>query len=284
MKTLDNSVECLRQSRCFRFATCWKLERTDGTTYYFTDHDKPIVYDSNTYVPTGGFSASARQLNNNLKNQNLDLRGVLSSTKITDTDLKAGKYQDAKITEYVLDWKYPWAGTFFTAVYWITSTRWTGEMWQATVEGISHWLQQSVGKIYTRTCRHELGDSLCQVTLATYTESGKTVSQIDTTDRIFRTTGLTDADDYYNYGYVTWLTGNNAGLTHEIKDYTNSNNIIELQLETPNTIQVGDTFDIVSGCDKLQATCKNKFSNFDNYGGFPFIPTTDALIRKPSEK
>ena len=45
--------------------------------------------------------------------------------------------------------------------------------------------------------------------------------------------------------------------------------------------QVADTFNIIAGCDKLAATCKTKFSNMVNFGGFPFIPGNDKMIRTP---
>lgn len=35
----------------------------------------------------------------------------------------------------------------------------------------------------------------------------------------------------------------------------------------------GDVVSMVRGCDHSSATCKAKFNNFDNYGGFLFIPT-----------
>ena len=34
----------------------------------------------------------------------------------------------------------------------------------------------------------------------------------------------------------------------------------------------GQTVAIYPGCDHLKETCKNKFNNLDNFGGFPWIP------------
>ena len=92
------------------FATCWKIIRTDGTTLYFTDHDAEIEYDGDTYSPAGAFSTSARRKEGQLKAQNLEVRGFLDSSVITHDDLRAGRYRDAVVWEYLVDWQYPWCG------------------------------------------------------------------------------------------------------------------------------------------------------------------------------
>ncbi len=38
------------------------------------------------------------------------------------------------------------------------------------------------------------------------------------------------------------------------------------------SLEVGDAFTVRAGCDWARATCRNKFSNEINYGGFPYIP------------
>lgn len=281
---LTSSVESLRQDRRHRFATLWEIERTDGTTFRFTDHDVNISYGGNTYTPVGGFSASARQKQADIKTQNLELVGLLESASITHDDLRAGLFREAKITEILVDWLYPWAGAFQRNVYWIVETTYNGENWEARLEDIARWLTPRIGDLYNRVCRHELGDTLCGVPLSLFTTATKTVTQVDTARRIFRTSGLSDADDFYNYGKITWATGKNANVVSEIKDYTDSNNIIELQLKTPFDVEIGDTFVMIAGCDKLETTCKTKFTNFLNFGGFPTIPGTDRSIQRPKIK
>lgn len=46
-------------------------------------------------------------------------------------------------------------------------------------------------------------------------------------------------------------------------------------------IEVGDTFDIKVGCDGIHTTCKVKFDNLVNFGGFPDLPGMDAIIKTP---
>jgi hypothetical protein len=44
---------------------------------------------------------------------------------------------------------------------------------------------------------------------------------------------------------------------------------------------VGDTFTLTEGCDKLRTTCKLK-GQILNFGGFPEVPGTDAYFKYPA--
>jgi len=49
----------------------------------------------------------------------------------------------------------------------------------------------------------------------------------------------------------------------------------------PRALQVGDTYSVYAGCDKLFSTCKTKFSNGVNFRGEPHIPGIDEALRYP---
>jgi uncharacterized phage protein (TIGR02218 family) len=49
-------------------------------------------------------------------------------------------------------------------------------------------------------------------------------------------------------------------------------------------IQLGDEYEARPGCDKTPETCKTKFSNFANFGGFPDVPGRDAISKTPDSK
>lgn len=44
------------------------------------------------------------------------------------------------------------------------------------------------------------------------------------------------------------------------------------------SLKAGDTFRAWAGCDHLKATCKDKFSNKLNYGGFPYLPNKNPFL------
>ena len=65
---------------------------------------------------------------------------------------------------------------------------------------------------------------------------------------------------------------------------TDDRGLIELFLNMPFTIQVGDEFRVYAGCDKRLATCRDKFDNIVNMRAEPFLPGTDAITRTPNAR
>lgn len=98
-----------------------------------------------------------------------------------------------------------------------------------------------------------------------------------TSSLIFASNALTQAAGYFTGGEVRWLTGANAGLKREVKEFANKQIILALPM--PYAIANGDTFNVLAGCDKLFATCKAKFNNVANFRGEPHIPGTDAILK-----
>ena len=197
------AIEALLGREVLCLATLWKVERTDGVIFRFTDHDCNIVYEGDTYTPAGGFDASARQIQSALELENVDVNGVISDDAITHADLKAGLYQDAKITETLIDWRYPWLGMIMLRTYWLVELTYTGEIWNARLEGITRWLTPKIGRLYTRNCRFKAGDNDCKAALSS--ESG-TIYDVSSTGynarRTFLVDGPTAADGFYDYGYM----------------------------------------------------------------------------------
>jgi hypothetical protein len=50
----------------------------------------------------------------------------------------------------------------------------------------------------------------------------------------------------------------------------------------PHPIVVGDTCNLIAGCDKKHDTCKVKFNNIVNRRAEDFIPGLDAVIQTPN--
>ena len=165
MLTLSPGQQGLISQRLSRLVTLWVLERVDGTIYRFTDDIYELSFGGNTYTPVGSFSSTARESKDSLGAQNLDIMGVINSSYITHDDLRAGRYRDAHLTEYVVDRKYPWAGAVLERHYWIIDVSYDGRQWKANIQGLPRKLQYPIGKVYGRTCRHTLGDTNCGIDL-----------------------------------------------------------------------------------------------------------------------
>ena len=142
------------------------------------------------------------------------------------------------------------------------------------VNGIFHQANIRLPKRpYSPACSHALFDAGCGLNpnafYATFT-----IGSVDVTypQQVLHFSVYTGAlpPGTFGLGAVTFLTGLNAGLVRTIK----GDNGVTFTLATmiPNIPVIGDTFNATFGCDKMLSTCINKFGNFTNFNGFPFIP------------
>jgi len=262
-----------------RFALCWKIERTDGVTLYLTNHNTKLTIDGNVYTPVGSPSASAREVRDGTAGNNFTVKSYIESTAITHEDLLAGRYRDAVVTEFMVDWKYPWMGKFRNTVNRVLETIFSGEVWEAQVEDLKSRMKQKVGRVYARNCDYVFGDpDTCKFDRASLVQSD-TVDSIITERRKFVLATVSAADGYYDDGTITWTSGENSGLSSEIK--TQLGDEIELHVETSFKIEVGDSFDILPGCKHTKEACKTYQGDLGNFGGFPTIPGNDKLFQTP---
>lgn len=113
------------------------------------------------------------------------------------------------------------------------------------------------------------------VTISAMVATG-TVTAV-TNKRTFVDTARTEATDVFLGGLLTWTSGNNAGLSMEVKSWTNGTQTFVLMLPMRATIQVGDAYSVYPGCAKDVTTCKTKFNNVYNYRGEPFVPQEQSM-------
>jgi len=281
--SLPQPLQSLTDVSNLYYTALWRITRTDGTILRFTDHDCPLVVGIETFTPAGGFSASARQHNADLKPTNLELIGILDNASISHDDLRAGKYREAMVEEMVVDRRFPWAGNFSKSVYWVDQVKFSNGRWDVQISGLMRWLQPHVGQLYGRTCRYKLGSTGCTVNLAGITITG-IVTSISTTQvrkRFIASALIGHATNQFAAGLLTWTSGNNNGLLGEVKSFNGTTGEFVFQLSAPFNIQVSDTFTVYPGCDKQATTCLTKFSNLVNFGGFPTVPGEDVAIQTP---
>ena len=120
--------------------------------------------------------------------------------------------------------------------------------------------------VYSITCNHVLYDSGCGVDPATHSTTG-TVLAGSTTSVI----KLAAATTEYVGGYALFTSGSASGTKATIKNATNGVSI-ELVYPVPDLPAAGDTLTLYKGCDHTKDTCSAKFSNLDNFRGFPDVP------------
>lgn len=158
-------------------------------------------------------------------------------------------------------------------------------MFQTEVRGISNQLQQVKGRTYQYACDALLGDSRCKKSLTGSTYTGTSAVASTNGYSSLTTSGLGSyANGWFSRGKLTFTSGNNDGIVREVKTHFNTDGVVTISLwePTPFEIAASDTFSITAGCDKLFKTCKSKFSNGDNFRGFPHTPGSNTVIQYAS--
>ena len=277
MKTIPAHLQTVIASEVTTLATCWKVTRTDGQVFGFTDYNEDLVIDGVTYEAKTGYSKSQVQISDKLNVDNMELTGVLESPSITEADLSAGLWDFSTTEVFQVDYTDPAGGAIKLLKATLGQVVVHRNSFTAEQRGMMQPLQNEFGQLFSPACRATLGDSRCTVNLASFTFAA-TVTAV-TNNRTFNATALTQADNYFQGGKITFTSGANDGLSMEVKSSAQSTHQVVLQLEMPYAIEVGDTFDIIAGCDKVLSTCVNKFNNVLNFRGEPFVPGNDQLTK-----
>lgn len=256
---------------------CMRIERTDGTVYGLTTLDKSIVFGGVTYSAPIGYDDLDLESTAVLSVNNSNFEGFISGDGVTKADLVGGLWDFAEVQVFFLDYV---GGTKVRDLFIgkLGEIEFTDNMYKAELRSLSQYLQQSIGRVFGNECDAVLGDARCGVSLAAFTTAGAITGV--TSNKVMIDTGFigSQSDDYYNYGLLTFTSGNNSGDGREVKDYDDATGTFTTFLEFPFAIESGDTFTVYKGCDKTTTKCK-EFSNIESFRGFPFISGRDSILR-----
>ena len=284
MKSLDPNLQAHLDEGTTTLAWCWRLTRADGVMFGFTDHDRVLAFEDTLFEPESGLTASEIRSGTDLSVDAQDAEGVLTSDKITETDIADGLWDNAAVEL----WRVNWADTSQRVLMRrgaIGQIRRGRLAFVAEVRSLAHVLGQTLGRTFQGTCDAALGDARCGVDLGSpaYSANGAVLDLLE--DRVVSVTGLGGFEvGYFSFGTVEWQSGANARRKAEIVSHDISSGVVTVTLlETPvRAVAEGDAFVIRGGCDKRLETCEAKFSNTANFRGFPHIPGQDAVIRYAS--
>ncbi|CCB65596.1 DUF2163 domain-containing protein [Hyphomicrobium sp. MC1] len=281
MKSLSPEFAAHLASGTTTLCWCWRIARRDGTVLGFTDHDNSIAFGGITYEAASGFTASDITDGLGLSVDNLEVAGALSSATLTDADLAAGRYDDARIAIYRVNWADPEQRVLMRSGS-IGEVRRTGSAFTAELRGLAHYLQQPTGRLLQKTCDADLGDARCTVDLTSPAFRGAGTILALKSARRFTVSGLDGfATRFFSRGLLTFTSGVSSGLKIEVKAHTKFAASVEIELwaEAEGPPASGDAFFITAGCDKRFDTCKARFANTINFRGFPSIPGNKFLTQ-----
>lgn len=261
----------------------WTVRRRDGTMLGFTDHDHDVVIQGVVCRADTGLTARVLHQTTGLSVDNTEAYGALSDASISEGDLLAGRFDDAEVRAFLVNWRSPDDHMELFRGYLGEVSR-SGGAFKAELRGLSERLNRPHGMAYTPGCSAVLGDGRCRFDLD---QPGFTVEA--TVVRVredigYFLAGISGFDDHwFEGGRFEVLSGSAAGLFSVVRNDRQDNDArrVDLWQSIGAEVGIGATVRLRAGCDKRPATCREKFSNFLNFRGFPHVPGEDWLASYP---
>lgn len=282
MKALTPGLVTQLESGTTTLCHCWKLSRHDGVTLGFTDHDHDLTFDDLTFEAEGGFTPGAIEASVGLAVDNLDVVGALSSSRLNETDLGKGLFDDADIEIWRVNWQNV-ADRVLLRKGNIGEVTHGSLGFQAEVRGLAHRLNQPTGRLFQYACDANFGDTRCGLSRTTHTHAATVTAASG--NRELEVTGLEGfTNHWFARGEGRFTSGANMDTNFEIKAHTRRQGVtvIELWQAAISDVAIGDTLLLTAGCDKQAVTCRGKFSNISNFRGFPHMPGNDFALSYPA--
>ena len=265
-----------------RVCQCWALRRADGVVYGFTDHDQDLNFDGVTFQADSGMTARALASSTGLSVNNTEALGILQSALVNEADILAGRYDDARVTIWLVRWDEVSAREvrFEGSIGEISRTN---GGFEAELRGLTDALNQPQGRTYLPTCSAVLGDQKCRFNLSDPAYRAEVSIASIGGGTVYRFAPLAFAEGWLNLGVLTILEGEAAGLSAVIKDDRSVDGGREVTLWAPLPVPPtpGQPVRLDAGCDKRKDTCVQKFANLINFQGFPHVPGEDWLMAVP---
>jgi uncharacterized phage protein (TIGR02218 family) len=279
VKQISTELQAHLDSGTTTLCWCWRVTRRDAVRLGFTDHDRDVTFDGTTFEAAAGFTASEMRDSVGLSVDNLEVSSALSSERLSEADLAAGIYDDARVEIFRVNWNAPEQRVPMRTGS-LGEVRRAGLNFTAEVRGLSHYLQQPKGRLYQFTCDADVGDQRCKVLLSNplYRSEGMVVAAAS--ERRFTVSGLDDfASDWFSRGLLTFTSGAAGGQAVEVRSHGKVGGVVSMELwaAARAPLEAGQTFVVTAGCDKHLATCRAKFANGVNFRGFPHMPGNDFV-------
>ena len=277
MRVLPAGLQAHLDTGTTTLCHCWRVALRNGETMGFTDHDVVLAFDGTSFEAQSGFTGSEIESSLGLSVDNLDAMGALESGRLDEARLRAGDFDHAEVEIWRVNWRDVAQRVLMRKGH-LGEVRIADGTFTVEVRGLAHLLNQQKGRIYQNGCDAILGDDRCGVNTSdsAFRATGVVVSLQET--RLVLS-GLSSGEDWFTRGTATWLTGEGAGRSLTVKRQRThaGETLIEFWQAPPFAVAVGEQVSLLAGCDKQFATCQSKFSNAENFRGFPHMPGTDFV-------
>lgn len=275
MKSLLSALAASLNGRVTTLATLWRLERTDGALFGFTDHDADLQIDGLIYRARSALASEGVRDRVGGSAETTEIAGALQNDVISEADLMSGLWDDARIRVTVVDWTdTSQRAQVFSGV--VGAVRMESGAFTADVAPLRQKLEAAGGRFFTRLCDAQLGDARCGVDITASPFRGAGAVQ-SVEGRSIRVSGLTAFQPgWFNLGIFVAPSGERR----TVRRHSVVGALAQLELDDAPALPlaIGASVVVTAGCDKRAGTCAAKFANIQSFRGFPHMMGAEAVI------
>jgi hypothetical protein len=240
----------------------------------FTSSDAAVNYNGERYVPVS-IGRGQLESKNELSKANMEVRLDVMN-ELCRLLLRTYQEQVLGLTLFIqtpLGTDTAWKGR-------LSSTKPTDTHLILSFESVFTSLRRpGLRARYQKTCRYALYGRGCKLNVEDFAVNGEARSVSGVSVQVPEADNF--GDGYFTGGMIRSPDGLLGFVVAHVGD------LLTLQRPMPSLTRAfeqggygmaygegygGTPVKIYPGCDHIHTTCKNKFNNLDNYGGFPWIP------------
>lgn len=274
---LLNSYKKQGRSTCFLV----KIVDNDGGVEGFTTLDAVVVMNDGVhnveYDPEQELRPQNIQNTADMDIDNTQLRGWFNEQVLQK--VTAGALNGAEITIYRVNYlrlQYGFEVVAFGSIGTIEYAATAQGHRKVEFRSLTQRLKQKQNPLFSLTCRHDFGDENCGMP---FEWENATVDEVDNQFLRFRVIGVARPDDWFNFGIVEFLDGENQGKELEVEEWT-SDGWIKLAFVAPRPVTIATQLRIRRDCGKTETDCKN-YGNILNNGSEYLTPVQDQSLMVP---
>lgn len=273
------------------------VQRLDGEIFGLTSSSVPLILDLTPWDGGRWNLAGLTEFEFNAKHglnfgslestagfevDETDFETLNNGTLFSEDDLLAGRWNSANFRLFL----YRWDVEEVTIANDIETLK-VGTFGQPKIETtkvkvelrcLKQQMQLMMGIVSQPNCRVRVfsqGSGKCNKDPTGFVHTFEVSSVAD--QGVFSAADADQPDDYFGYGYVRWLTGENKDLEMRVSQFSGGQFTLSASAVLP--IAVGDQFEATAGCrGRWDADCRDKFENILNFQGEKDRPTQDRVV------
>lgn len=167
MRKIPPDLQAHLEQNITTLCTAWKLKLRDGRVFGYSEHDRDLNIESVTYLARSSLSETEAESRLGYASDNGTVRGVLTASNISEAEIAAGILNQAYLTRLRINWADPTQYVVLSVgILGQVTTR--GDYFDVEWLGVSTQLDQSTGRVFSKKCDAQFGDSRCGVNSQSY--------------------------------------------------------------------------------------------------------------------